>query len=127
MKRILITAAIAIAVILPGFSLMGTPSAAADSCWLSSTSLGTSGSYIIGQGVTQCATEAYRTLRVCIVQDYVTRACGTTYGNAKVLWSSPSCQIQYNGPYVSFVRVTLTNAAGYQWFWQGPTKYLPRC
>jgi len=127
MKRILIALAIAFAVILPGFSLMGTPSAAADSCWLSSTSLGASGNSIVGQGVIQCSTVLYRTLRVFIIQDGVSRASGTTTGNATVLWSTPSCTIQYAGPYPSYVRVQLTSTSGLVWNWYGPTKYLPRC
>jgi len=136
MKRILIALAIACAVILPGFALTGGPtalrslgpqSAAADSCWLTSTSLGTSGNYIIGQGVIECGTVLYRTLRVYIIQDGVSRASGTTTGTNKVLWSSPSCQIQYAGPYPSYIRVQLTSSSGFVWNWYGPTKYLPRC
>ena len=136
MTRFLIAIAIALAVLVPGFALTGGPAAlrslgpqlaAADSCWLSSTSLGTSGNSIVGQGVIECSTVLYRTLRVYIIQDGVSRASGTTTGNAKVLWSSPSCSIQYAGPYASYIRVQLTSSSGFVWNWYGPIKYLPRC
>ena len=127
MKRLLVTCALALAVILPGFSLMGTPSAAADSCWLLQANIYAQGSRVYGFGQTQCSTNLSRTLRVFIIQDGVSRASGTTTGNATILSSSPSCAIQYAGPYPSYVRVQLTSSSGFVWNWYTATTYLPRC
>ena len=112
----------AVQTILPG------DAAAASACSLYQSNIYVSGSRIYGFGQIQCPnTASYRTLRVCIIQEGVSKACGSTYGNALYLSSSPTCAVQYQGAYRSYALIKVTYSDGTSTYWQSATKYLPSC
>ena len=127
MKRLILAVAILCAAL--GFTGVAQvdQATAAGSCSLTYATVSVDGSYIRGFGQVHCTTYVYRTLRVCIVQEGVTKACGTTYGNALDLYSSPTCSIIYSGPYRSYASVKLTYPDGSYTYWSSPIKYVPNC